>query len=116
MRVASEQDADLLLTDAPQALIDEGLPPGDLKVVLDQAPCDVAALASSGEADFGHGATGEVIGLSDQWSTESLGEIRRVLAQDAKAPTLLVHRGERPGGLTPPENLTRYTWSRADLA
>jgi hypothetical protein len=26
-------------------------------------------------------------------------------------PTLLVRKGLRPGGLAPPENLTRFTWS-----
>ena len=47
--------------------------------------------------------------------TADLGEIRRVLSQDAKPPTLLVRRGVRPGNFTPPENLTRYTWSQTDL-
>lgn len=201
VRLAAEQDADLLLTDAPPALIAEGLPPGELRTVLDEAQCDIAALVSSGDLDFelrpgrevmvpfggaehewaalemggwiasAHGSTmrllgssavpetgrrdasrllagvslivqkltgvtarpllvepgGQaildatkdaallVVGLSEHWSTEGLGQIRRVLAQEAKPPTLLVRRGAREGGLTPPEDLTRYTWSRAEI-
>ena len=35
------------------------------------------------------------------------------LARDAGVPTLLVRKGLRPGGLAPPERMTRYTWSFA---
>jgi hypothetical protein len=33
--------------------------------------------------------------------------------RDANAPIIVVRRGLRPGGLSPPEGLTRYTWSLA---
>jgi hypothetical protein len=52
-----------------------------------------------------------VVGLSERWSEEGLGSARLKLARDAGVPTLLVRRGLRPGGLTPPERMTRYTWS-----
>jgi hypothetical protein len=52
-----------------------------------------------------------VLGLSERWSEEGLGSARLELARDAGVPTLLVRKGLRPGGLTPPERMTRYTWS-----
>jgi DNA-binding SARP family transcriptional activator len=51
-----------------------------------------------------------VIGLSDRWSKEGLGSARTALASSG-LPTLLVRKGLRPGGLAPPQNLTRFTWS-----
>ncbi|HEY4621741.1 MAG TPA: hypothetical protein VIG93_08575, partial [Gaiellaceae bacterium] len=52
-----------------------------------------------------------VVGLSDRWRREGLGPVRHALATQAKAPTLIVRRGLRPGGLAPPESMTRFTWS-----
>jgi DNA-binding SARP family transcriptional activator len=52
-----------------------------------------------------------VVGLSTRWHREGLGGARLRLAREATAPTLLVRRGVRPGGLAPPTALTRYTWS-----
>jgi DNA-binding SARP family transcriptional activator len=52
-----------------------------------------------------------VIGFSDRWSKEGLGEVRRAIAEAARAPTLFVRRGLRPGGLAPGETRTRFTWS-----
>jgi DNA-binding SARP family transcriptional activator len=54
-----------------------------------------------------------VIGFSDRWSKEGLGEVRRAIAEAARAPTLFVRRGLRPGGLAPSETRTRFTWSLA---
>jgi DNA-binding SARP family transcriptional activator len=51
-----------------------------------------------------------VVGLSDRWRKEGLGPVRSALAA-AGQPTLLVRKGLRPGGLAPPQNLTRFTWS-----
>jgi DNA-binding SARP family transcriptional activator len=51
-----------------------------------------------------------VVGLTDRWAEDGLGPVRSALA-NAAAPTLLVRRGLRPGGLAPPEGLTRFTWS-----
>ncbi len=47
VRLVSEQNADLLLVDAPQELLEVGTPPNDLQAVLTEAPCDVAVLAAS---------------------------------------------------------------------
>jgi hypothetical protein len=52
-----------------------------------------------------------VVGLSDRWQKEGLGQARGALARRAVPPVLLVRRGLRPGGLTPRESLTRFTWS-----
>ncbi len=52
-----------------------------------------------------------VVGLSDRWRTEGLGPVRSALAARAVPPVILVHRGLRPGGLAPPDGLSRFTWS-----
>jgi hypothetical protein len=52
-----------------------------------------------------------VIGLPDRWRSEGAGPIREALATRTTAASVLVRRGIRPGGLAPPEGLTRYTWS-----
>jgi len=52
-----------------------------------------------------------ILGVPERWRREGLGEVRLTLAKDARPPTLLVRRGPRPGGLAPPEGLTRFTWS-----
>ena len=51
-----------------------------------------------------------VVGLSERWRKEGLGPTRAALAGSGHS-TLLVRKGLRPGGLAPPENLTRFTWS-----
>jgi DNA-binding SARP family transcriptional activator len=52
-----------------------------------------------------------VVGLTDRWRVEGLGPVRSALATQAVPPVILVHRGLRPGGLAPPEGLSRFTWS-----
>ncbi len=52
-----------------------------------------------------------VIGFSPRWRSEGLGATRRALVRQAHPPTLLVHRGLRPGGLAPREHGTRFTWT-----
>ena len=54
-----------------------------------------------------------VVGLSTRWHREGLGPARLRLVRESAAPTLLVRRGLRPGGLAPPASLTRFTWSIA---
>jgi DNA-binding SARP family transcriptional activator len=187
VRIASEQDVDLLLVDAPAA----GLADPVVQAVLIGAPCDVGVLAprvgelaegailvpfTGAEHDWAAveiaawlarsldaslrlagpiesqrdasrllaraslavqralgveaepllvepGADGllaaanesalVVVGLPDGWRRDGLGDVRRVLVSDACPPVLVVRRGLRPGGLTPPEGLTRFTWSIA---
>jgi DNA-binding SARP family transcriptional activator len=52
VRLASELDAELLLVDAPEGLLEEGVPDSELAAVLAEAPCDVALLVP-GEARDG---------------------------------------------------------------
>src|SRR5439155_952090 len=52
-----------------------------------------------------------VVGLSDRWRQEGLGRVRSRLVEAPPAPTVLVRRGPRPGGLAPPETATRFGWS-----
>jgi len=52
-----------------------------------------------------------VVAFSDRWRQEGLGGIRSRLAEAPPAPTVLVRRGPRPGGLAPPETATRFGWS-----
>jgi DNA-binding SARP family transcriptional activator len=54
-----------------------------------------------------------VVGLSDRWRRDGLGPVRLALAAEAPPPALIVRRGLRPGGLAPPEGVTRFTWSIA---
>src|SRR5262249_42903277 len=57
-----------------------------------------------------------VVGLSERWREEGVGEFRLELARRARPPVLLVRRGLRPSGLAPRESMTRFTWSVAPHA
>jgi DNA-binding SARP family transcriptional activator len=193
--LATDQDVDLVLVDAPQELLERGIPDADLDALLQAAPCDVGILAGAGvlaadaarpvvvpfggvEHDWAAveiaawlarslGATlrlagtddiGErrdasrllaraslvvqtalgivaepalvragpvgvleaaadaslvVLGLSERWRAEGIGEPRLIVAREAPVRTLLVRNGLRPGGLAPPETMTRFTWTLA---
>lgn len=52
-----------------------------------------------------------VLGLSERWKQEGLGQTRSEIAKSAAAPTLFVRRGLRPGALAPRGDVTRFTWS-----
>lgn len=54
-----------------------------------------------------------VMGLPDRWRTAGIGPVRLAVAAGARAPTLFVRRGLRPGGLAPGETMTRFTWTLA---
>jgi hypothetical protein len=54
-----------------------------------------------------------VVGLSERWASEGLGETRRAIARSAPAPIVFVRRGERPGALAPASDATRFAWSTA---
>jgi hypothetical protein len=51
-----------------------------------------------------------VVGISPRWRHEGIGSTRSALVR-AGLPTLLVHRGPRPGALAPREARTRFTWT-----
>jgi hypothetical protein len=57
-----------------------------------------------------------VVGLSERWAKEGLGETRRAIARSAPAPIVFVRRGERPGALAPPTDATRFAWSTAGVS
>jgi DNA-binding SARP family transcriptional activator len=52
-----------------------------------------------------------VAGLSERWASEGLGDTRHALASSASPPVLFIRRGQRPGGLSPPEGVTLHRWS-----
>jgi DNA-binding SARP family transcriptional activator len=191
-QLATEQDVDLLLVDAPRELLAHGRPDEALADILDRAPCDVGMLAGGSFRDDGPVVTpfggvehdwsaievaawlasslgttlrlvgtaadpasgrrdasrllsrasllvqrvvgivtepvlvqpGEdgvlaaatdaqilVLGLSDRWRTEGVGRARLAVAAGVDAPVLFVRRGLRPGGMAPPETMTRFTWT-----
>ena len=64
-------------------------------------------------AALSEGAGALILGLSDRWRVEGLGETRAALVASPPAPTVLVRRGLRPGGIAPQATLTRFTWSIA---
>jgi DNA-binding SARP family transcriptional activator len=64
-----------------------------------------------GVAALAAGAGLLVIGLSERWRSEGLGETRSALVSSPPAPMMLVRRGLRPSGIAPTESLTRFTWS-----
>jgi hypothetical protein len=57
-----------------------------------------------------------VVGLSERWAKEGLGETRRAIARSAPAPIVFVRRGERPGALAPATDATRFAWSTAGMS
>jgi DNA-binding SARP family transcriptional activator len=200
VRLASEEQVDLLLLDCPLDVLREQLPHGEIGLLLGRAPCDVGLLVGGARlaaqlaggrsvlVPFGgaehewaglelgawiakaHGlplglvgveppaadgrrdasrlladaslivqrlagivpepflvepgprgvarAAAEagllVVGLSDRWRLEGLGDARLALAEGSDAPILFARQGMRPGGLVPRGSLTRFTWSLAD--
>ena len=196
VRLAIEQDADLVLLQSPREFLDDGRLGGELGIVLTTAPCDVAVLVSGdvipdvgpdrvllvpfGGADHDWAAvelaawiarasgsalrlvgreetqSGRdasrllaqaslmiqrvvrvpaepllvpagreglveaaadaaviLLGLSERWQQDGMGETRLALVREAPAPTLLVRKGLRPGGIAPQQTMTRFTWSLA---
>ena len=61
------------------------------------------------EATMGAGLL--VVGLSDRWRSEGIGEFRSAIARKTQVPVLFVRRGYRPGALAPRRDFTRFTWS-----
>ena len=53
------------------------------------------------------------VGLTDRWRATGLGRTRTALAVEPGIATVLVRRGLRPGGLAPPDDGTRFTWTIA---
>jgi DNA-binding SARP family transcriptional activator len=66
---------------------------------------------AAGLVQAAQGAGLLVLPFPEDWRSVALGPVRTAAARDSEAPVVLVRRGLRPGGLAPPENLTRFTWS-----
>ena len=71
----------------------------------------LASPGRRGITSLAEGAGLLVVGLSERWRAEGLGSIRTELVEAPPAPTVLVRRGPRPGGLAPPETRSRFGWS-----
>jgi hypothetical protein len=68
-------------------------------------PSEEGLVASVADAGF------VVIGITERWRHEGVGDSRRALLAARSQPMLVVHRGPRPGGLAPPAASTRFTWT-----
>jgi DNA-binding SARP family transcriptional activator len=71
----------------------------------------LASPGRDGVMALAEGAGLLVVGLSERWREEGLGRARTQLVDCPPAPTVLVRRGPRPGGLAPAETRTRFGWS-----
>lgn len=96
------RDASRLLANASLA-VQRTLDVAAEPLLLDPGPA--ALLAAVEEAAL------VVVGLTERWQAEGLGEVRKTLAVEARPPVVFVRRGLRPGGLAPRESLTRFTWT-----
>jgi DNA-binding SARP family transcriptional activator len=76
----------------------------------------LAAPGGRGVATLAEGAGALIVGLSERWRQKGLGQVRSEIAADPPAPTVLVRRGARPGGLAPAETRTRFSWSLEESA
>ena len=89
-RLATEQDVDLLLVDAPKGLLE------DQRVLslLDDAPCDVAVVVGDGSASEGPVLV-PFSGFEHDWAAVELGAW---LAQSLECPMRLAGPSRGPGG------------------
>jgi DNA-binding SARP family transcriptional activator len=101
----AQRDASRLLADASLAV--------QRVVGVDTEPVLVEQTAESLVAAVKE-ATVVVVGISPRWRREGIGDARRALVRNPSSPTLLVHRGPRPSGLSPREIRTRFSWSMED--
>lgn len=88
-RLAAEQDVDLLLSDAPEQLLEDGR----LLTLLERAPCDVGVLVGSGEL------SGPVLvpfaGAAHDWTAVEIGAW---LARNSEEPLRLAGASTSPEG------------------
>ena len=107
--IASREGVDLVLTDGRRPLLGEGVPRGDVGMVLVEAPCDVAVLIA-GEEQIIDPATAEPImvpfgGAEHDWAALELGAW---LAAATDAPLKLL------GAVGDAEDRSRITRMLAD--
>jgi DNA-binding SARP family transcriptional activator len=99
---AGRRDASRLLANASLAL------QRGLGVTAEPA---LVAPGAAGIVEVAEDAAIVVLGFSERWAQEGVGETRLAVARDSHSPVVLLRRGIRPGGLAPPEAHTRFTWS-----
>jgi Kef-type K+ transport system membrane component KefB len=102
VRLAGEQNVDLVLLDGRRPLVGEGVPRGDVGIVLQEAPCDVGVLVEREGRPPLVGPNGPVVvpfgGADHDWAAL---ELAAWLASDRGAPLRLLgvesdpDRGER---------------------
>jgi hypothetical protein len=56
-----------------------------------------------------------IVGLSERWRDEGLGQTRSQLARSSATPIMFVRRGRRTGALAPRDDFTRFSWSSAGM-
>jgi DNA-binding SARP family transcriptional activator len=69
VRIASEQDVDLLLVEAPKAFLDDPL----LRSVLEDAPCDVGVVRPAEQAAAAGAVLVPFVGAEHDWAAVELG-------------------------------------------
>jgi Kef-type K+ transport system membrane component KefB len=98
VRLASEQEVDLILLDGRRPLLGEGVPRGAVGHVLDNAPCDVAVLVEREGApviDADHPVAVPFGGAEHDWAALELGAW---IASAYGAPLRLLGAGASPEG------------------
>lgn len=70
---------------------------------------------NSGVVEASADACALVVGLSDRWREEGIGEVRTAVAQAAAAPVIFVRAG-LSRGTVPPQTITRFTWTQTSSA
>jgi K+:H+ antiporter len=96
VRLASEEEVDLILMDGRRPLLGEGVPRGAVGQVLEQAPCDVAVLVERKDIpaiDAGHPVMVPFGGGDHDWAALELGAW---IASSTGAPLKLI--GAANGG------------------
>ena len=101
-RAGGRRDASRLLADAAVA-VQRILGVETEPLLVDPGPESLLETVSP--------AAAVVVGISSAWRREGIGPVRRALVKGAGAPTVLVHRGPRPGVLAPRASSTRFTWT-----
>ena len=92
---------------------------GDAGLLVQQSAPGVSAQplmtepGREGVLEAAAGAGILIVGLSERWREEGLGETRSDIARAAPGPVLFVRRGTRPGALAPAGNVTQFGWSSA---
>jgi Kef-type K+ transport system membrane component KefB len=80
-----------------------------------ETDCTVIRPGLAGLTRGVQGASMLMMGLSERWRDEGIGDVRAELANATTVPLIFVRRGLRAGALAPAGDVTRFTWSRASI-